>query len=101
MEEKIEVRATISEEDSGASKEDLELLGPDLKRLTRKIDWTVLPLLSLLYLLSFLDKSNIGNARLAGIEKDLCMKGLQYNGAVAILYPFYCLGKYMPLLADK
>jgi len=29
--------------------------------------------------LSFLDRTNIGNARLVGIEKDLKMKGLDYN----------------------
>ena len=31
------------------------------------------------YRLSFLDRTNIGNARLAGLEKDLGMKGLDYN----------------------
>ncbi|TKA69932.1 hypothetical protein B0A49_07127 [Cryomyces minteri] len=59
------------------------------KRLVRKIDWVLLPLLSLLYLLSFLDRTNIGNARLAGLEKDLNMKGLAYNAALAIFFPFY------------
>lgn len=49
------------------------------KRLIRKIDWMTLPFLALLYLLSFLDRTNIGNARLAGIEEDLGMSGLQYN----------------------
>lgn len=29
--------------------------------------------------LSFLDRTNIGNARLAGLEKDLGMTGLDYN----------------------
>jgi hypothetical protein len=29
--------------------------------------------------MSFLDRSNIGNARLAGLEKDLNMHGLDYN----------------------
>jgi hypothetical protein len=29
--------------------------------------------------MSFLDRSNIGNARLAGLEKDLNMYGLDYN----------------------
>lgn len=29
--------------------------------------------------LSFLDRSNIGNARLAGLERDLGMTGLDYN----------------------
>lgn len=47
----------------------------ETKRLLRKIDRTLLPLLSLLYLLSFLDRANIGNARLAGLEKDLNMTG--------------------------
>jgi hypothetical protein len=47
------------------------------------------PVLVILYLLSFLDRTNIGNARLAGLEKDLGLKGLDYNIALAILYPFY------------
>jgi hypothetical protein len=49
------------------------------KRLLRKIDWHLIPFLALLYLLSFLDRSNIGNARLAGLEKSLNMTGLDYN----------------------
>lgn len=49
------------------------------KRLLRKIDMRLIPFLALLYLLSFLDRTNIGNARLAGLEADLGMKGLQYN----------------------
>ncbi|KIX97998.1 uncharacterized protein Z520_06077 [Fonsecaea multimorphosa CBS 102226] len=69
-------------------------LGFDLKatkKLIRKIDWTLLPFLALLYLLSFLDRTNIGNARLAGLEKDLGMAGLDYNAALAIFFPFYVL----------
>lgn len=61
---------------------DSDSLGFDEKatqRLIRKIDWVLLPFLALLYLLSFLDRTNIGNARLAGLEKDLGMKGLDYN----------------------
>jgi hypothetical protein len=49
------------------------------KKLVRKIDWVLLPFLALLYLLSFLDRTNIGNARLAGLEADLGMSGLDYN----------------------
>ncbi|TID19546.1 putative high-affinity nicotinic acid transporter protein [Venturia nashicola] len=59
------------------------------KRLVRKIDLVLLPVLSILYLLSFLDRSNIGNARLAGLEKDLHLKGLMYNAAVAVFFPTY------------
>lgn len=59
------------------------------KRLVRKIDVVLLPFLALLYLLSFLDRTNIGNARLAGLEKSLGMTGLDYNVALAIFFPFY------------
>jgi len=57
--------------------------------LLRKMDWNIVPFLALLYLLSFLDRSNIGNARLAGLEKDLGMKGLDYNVALAVFFPWY------------
>ena len=62
-------------------------------RLLRKIDWHLIPFLAVLYLLSFLDRTNIGNARLAGIEKDLGMTGLDYNNALAIFFPFYIVSE--------
>lgn len=57
------------------------------KKLLRKIDWTLVPFLAFLYLLSFLDRTNIGNARLAGLEDDLRMDktSLQYNHALSVL----------------
>ncbi|KAL4866497.1 hypothetical protein BDV12DRAFT_199096 [Aspergillus spectabilis] len=59
------------------------------KRLIRKIDLILIPWLAFLYLLSFLDRTNIGNARLANLEEDLGMSGLNYNVALAIFFPFY------------
>ena len=47
----------------------------DETKLLRKMDSHLLPFLALLYLLSFLDRANIGNAKLAGLEKDLNMTG--------------------------
>lgn len=51
------------------------------KALIRKVDLHIVPVLVILYLLSFLDRTNIGNARLAGLEEDLHMneEGLDYN----------------------
>lgn len=58
--------------------------------LLRKMDWHIVPFLSLLYLLSFLDRTNIGNARLDTIEADLGMTGeLDYNIALAVFFPWY------------
>ncbi|KUI71877.1 hypothetical protein VM1G_07478 [Cytospora mali] len=59
------------------------------KRLLRKLDWHIIPFMSLIYLLCFLDRTNIGNARLDHLEKDLGLHGLQYNDCLAILFPFY------------
>ena len=50
----------------------------ETRRLLRKLDIAILPLVSTMYLLSFLDRSNIGNARLAGLEQDLGMTGWDY-----------------------
>jgi len=61
------------------------------KKLLRKLDWHLVPFLSLLYLLSFLDRTNIGNAKLYKLLPDLGIpvKSLQYNNALAIFFPFY------------
>ncbi|KAL1959492.1 hypothetical protein VTO42DRAFT_1937 [Malbranchea cinnamomea] len=63
------------------------------RRLLRKIDLALLPFVALLYLLSFLDRANIGNARLAGLEEDLGMSGLDYNIAVVSFFPLYILSE--------
>lgn len=46
-----------------------------------------------LYLLSFLDRTNIGNARLDTLEDDLGMEGIMYNHALAIFFPFYVIAE--------
>lgn len=43
----------------------------------------------MLYLLAYLDRGNIGNARLAGLEEDLNMTGEQYNVALTIFFVSY------------
>jgi hypothetical protein len=43
-----------------------EFAGINEKALIRKIDYRLVPWLALLYLLSFLDRTNIGNANLFG-----------------------------------
>ncbi|KAH7353954.1 major facilitator superfamily transporter [Plectosphaerella cucumerina] len=71
------------------------------KALLRKIDWTLIPFLAVLYLLSFLDRTNIGNARLAGLETDLGMSGLDYNVALAVFFPFYVAAEIPSNMAMK
>ncbi|CAG8974486.1 hypothetical protein HYALB_00011636 [Hymenoscyphus albidus] len=63
------------------------------KKLVRKMDLHLIPFLALIYLLCFLDRTNVGNAKLAKMEEDLKMSGLKYNHALAILFPFYVLAE--------
>ena len=71
---------------------DREFAGFDAQReakLLRKMDLRLIPLLALLYLMSFLDRGNIGNARLAGLETDLGLVGNQYAWTLTIFFFSY------------
>ncbi|TFY69332.1 hypothetical protein EVG20_g3195 [Dentipellis fragilis] len=57
---------------------DVDISGVDERKLMRKIDLRLVPWLALLYLLSFLDRTSIGNAKLYGMEKDLHITDTQY-----------------------
>ncbi|KAJ7604012.1 major facilitator superfamily domain-containing protein [Roridomyces roridus] len=54
---------------------------PEDRKLVRKIDLRLLPVLTLLYLLSFLDRTNIGNAKLFQ----------NYNTALSIYFVAYVI----------
>lgn len=59
------------------------------RRLMWKIDLHLIPPLCVLYLLAFLDRVNIANARLFNLEKDLGLIGNQYNIALVIFFVPY------------
>lgn len=58
-------------------------------KLRWKIDLYVVPTVAILYLFCFIDRANIGNARLAGLEKDLKLKGYDYNIVLSSFYISY------------
>lgn len=59
------------------------------RRILFKVDTRVLPLLALLFLCSFLDRTNVGNAKIIGLVKDLGMTNQQYNQGLAVFYATY------------
>ncbi|KAL4802447.1 major facilitator superfamily domain-containing protein [Aspergillus unguis] len=61
------------------------------RRLLRKVDLHLLPLLVLMYLLNFLDRNNLSQARLGTLEEDLNMHGTDFNLATSILFVGYLL----------
>lgn len=48
-------------------------------------------MLSILYLISQLDRANIGNAKIEGMDKDLNLSGVQYNIALSLFFVPYIL----------
>ncbi|PSN59975.1 MFS general substrate transporter [Corynespora cassiicola Philippines] len=61
----------------------------DEEKILRKMDLRLIPMLALLYLLSFLDRGNIGNARIEGLVEDLGMTGPQYNWCLTVFFFTY------------
>lgn len=65
--------------------------GINESKFVRRLDYKLLPALSFLYLLSFLDRSNIGNARIEGLAKDLGITGNEYLTALTLFFIGYVL----------
>lgn len=80
----------------------------DHDKAFRKVDWRLMPMLMSLYLIANLDRfvahgtvnvavianyfsANLGNAKIEGLEKDLGMKGTDYNLANMLFFVPYIL----------
>ncbi|PPJ57191.1 hypothetical protein CBER1_07009 [Cercospora berteroae] len=77
-----------SDPDAGKSDEEREEID---KKLLRKLDMKLIPWLTLLYLISFLDRTNIGNAKIDGLIPDLQMTQGQYQACLSIFFVSYSL----------
>ncbi|OCF37983.1 MFS transporter [Kwoniella heveanensis BCC8398] len=64
---------------------------PEERKLVRKLDWHILPILFCMYYMNKTDQNAIANARLNNLEKSLHLKGNQFNICVSVLYAGYTL----------
>ncbi|KAH6658696.1 major facilitator superfamily domain-containing protein [Truncatella angustata] len=72
------------------------------KRLCRKFDFRILPVLAIMYLFNSLDKSNLGNAKTDGLPTDLGFATGQYNLIVGIFFvPYVIFAPPFAMLAKK
>ncbi|KAF1990707.1 putative MFS transporter [Aulographum hederae CBS 113979] len=71
------------------------------RRLCWKIDLYIVPTVALLYLFCFIDRANVGNARLAGLETDLGLKGYDYNALLSVFYISYIIFEIPANIACK
>jgi len=62
-------------------------------RLVRKIDKRLLPMLWLMYIFNYLDRTNIGNAKTGGMQKDLALTSSEYSLVLSIFFVGYLLNE--------
>lgn len=88
----------VLDEKALTSSEDITIDASLDKKLTRKFDKHVVPWLFGLWLLAFIDRSNIGNARIDGLAEDLHLDANKFNIALAVFYvPYICIDvRYLP-----
>ena len=113
QEEKLDHAEEIDEKDtSGTGYTHVE--DPVLEnKIVRHLDRRILPWLFALWLLAFIDRSSIGNAKIDGLIDDLNLTGNKYNISLTVFYILYVLvdipsnwllkvvggGRYLPMLA--
>ncbi|KAA1109080.1 hypothetical protein PGT21_032724 [Puccinia graminis f. sp. tritici] len=61
------------------------------KRALLKLDLLLIPILGLFFFLSFLDRSNLGNVRIIGLQKDLDMSDYDFTMALTVTFIPYIL----------
>ncbi|OQE23210.1 hypothetical protein PENSTE_c009G07572 [Penicillium steckii] len=81
--------------ETGLSEEETAILreyeGVKGKKLIRKIDRHLIPVLAFLYLCSHVDRNNLGNAKIEGMNSDLGLVGNQYNIASTLFFVPYII----------
>ncbi|KAJ5770458.1 uncharacterized protein N7511_002509 [Penicillium nucicola] len=61
------------------------------KKLRRRIDTLIMPLVILVYLMNYIDRNNYAAAKLQGLEEDLGLDDTKYQTGLSILFVGYIL----------
>jgi hypothetical protein len=71
------------------------------KKVLRRLDKRFAPLFCALYFMAYLDRSNIGNAAVAGLRTDLGLTGPQFSVAVSVFFATYVVFMVPFVLAQR
>jgi hypothetical protein len=61
------------------------------KRLVRKIDLHLMPTLWVMYILNYIDRTNVGNAEVAGMDKDLHLDDSKFSWILIVFFVGYLI----------
>lgn len=96
------VIATTPEGDSRRVSASIAIDPAAERRLVWKFDLRILPTLAVMYLFNSLDKSNLGNAKTAGLEETLNLTGNQYNLILSIFFiPYVLTAPFLGIAGKK
>lgn len=59
------------------------------KRLVRKIDLHLMPTLWIMYVFNYIDRTNVSNAKVVGIEQDLGINDSRYSWLLIVFFIGY------------
>ncbi|KAH7334497.1 MFS general substrate transporter [Rhizoctonia solani] len=74
------------------------------KKLVRKLDAVIIPLTCALYLFAYLDRSNLGNARLQGLPEDILQgdpTGTKFDWVSSMFYISYIIAQIPAVVTSK
>ncbi|KAH8594355.1 major facilitator superfamily domain-containing protein [Bisporella sp. PMI_857] len=84
---------------SASTTRSFQLYTPDEENaVVKKFDRKLVLFVALLYMLSFLDRSNIGNAKIAGLDLDLELDDTRYEWVIGAFYIAYICFEWMSVL---
>lgn len=63
----------------------------EVSKAIRKMDMVVLPVMTMVLALCYIDRSNMGLAHVAGMADELGFKGYQYSISLLVFFPGYVL----------
>ncbi|TVY71267.1 MFS transporter prlL [Lachnellula suecica] len=61
------------------------------KKLVRKIDLYIMPMLWIMYIMNYVDRTNIGNAKVAGMDVDLDLDSNRYAWVLSVFFFGYLI----------
>ncbi|KAF2193128.1 permease of the major facilitator superfamily [Zopfia rhizophila CBS 207.26] len=90
---------SLQVEDSSSKKpiSQVQVLADTQIKIRRKFDKRVLPIVCILYVLSYLDRGNIGNAKTAGAKSELGLNDSQWAWVLNAFYLTYVLFEWTQL----
>ncbi|KAF2093850.1 MFS general substrate transporter [Rhizodiscina lignyota] len=92
------VQGVLEVEDVKQSLNTISYTKEEERRTLRKLDFWLVGLLGSLYLVSYIDRSNIGNAYTAGMGKTWGITSNDYSWIITMYYITYILGQPLILL---